>query len=183
MTLVPGNPGSWYSQAISASTKDFQMTPNHDTGSARTRPADSTEARLQRARELFYHGLPRLMGVEPREVSAERVTATLRVQPMHLNRNGRVGGGVLMAMADVMGAVGAVANRPPGYSGGTIESKTNFLAAAVGPELSAQSIPLHTGRTTSVWQTTIRNADGRTVAIVTQTQIALARANGPDSRA
>ena len=35
------------------------------------------------------------------------------------------------------------------------------------------SIPLHIGRTTSVWQTTIRNPDGSRVAIVTQTQIAI----------
>jgi 1,4-dihydroxy-2-naphthoyl-CoA hydrolase len=152
------------------------MSPDDDTRTAAgTPPGDSIEARLQRARELFDHGLPRLIGVEPQEVSADRVTATLQVKPIHLNRNGRVGGGVLMAMADVMGAVGAVANRPAGYSGGTIESKTNFLAAAVGPVLNAVSVPLHTGRTTSVWQTTLCNADGRTVAIVTQTQIALAR--------
>jgi uncharacterized protein (TIGR00369 family) len=70
-----------------------------------------------------------------------------------------------------MGAAGAVANRPPGYRGGTIESKTNFFAAGTGPVLSAVSIPLHIGRTTTVWQTTITNPDGRMVAIVTQTQI------------
>jgi hypothetical protein len=66
-----------------------------------------------------------------------------------------------------------VANRPPGYSGGTIESKTNFFAAGLPPVLKAVSIPLHIGRTTSVWQTTIRNVDGSRVAIVTQTQIAI----------
>jgi hypothetical protein len=35
------------------------------------------------------------------------------------------------------------------------------------------SIPLHIGRTTSVWQTTISNADGAMVAMVTQTQISV----------
>jgi acyl-coenzyme A thioesterase PaaI-like protein len=39
--------------------------------------------------------------------------------------------------------------------------------------LSAISVPLHIGRTTSVWQTTIRNADGALVAMVTQTQISV----------
>jgi acyl-coenzyme A thioesterase PaaI-like protein len=39
--------------------------------------------------------------------------------------------------------------------------------------LSAVCIPLHVGRTTSVWQTTIRNSDGSMVAMVTQTQIAV----------
>ena len=92
---------------------------------------------------------------------------------MHRNYRGNVNGGALMAFADALGACGAVANRPPGYSGGTIESKTNFFSASLGPVLHAVSIPLHIGRTTSVWQTTIRNPDGSRVAIVTQTQIAI----------
>jgi acyl-coenzyme A thioesterase PaaI-like protein len=39
--------------------------------------------------------------------------------------------------------------------------------------LRAVSVPLHIGRTTMVWQTTIRNPDRKVVAIVTQTQIVL----------
>jgi uncharacterized protein (TIGR00369 family) len=95
------------------------------------------------------------------------------VKREHINRGGRVGGGVLMAMADVMGAAGSVAHRPAGYRGGTIESKTNFFSAAKGPMLRAVCIPLHVGRTTSVWQTMINDDDGRMVAMVVQTQVAL----------
>ena len=72
-----------------------------------------------------------------------------------------------------MGAAGSVAHRPPGYRGGTIESKTNFFSAAKGPLLRGVCIPLHVGRTTSVWQTSIMDADGRVVAMVVQTQVAL----------
>jgi uncharacterized protein (TIGR00369 family) len=104
----------------------------------------------------------------------------MAIAPMHLNLNGRVNGGAIMAFADALGAVGAVAHRPPGYRGGTIESKTNFFAAGVGPVLHAVSIPLHVGRTTSVWQTTIRNADGRMVAVVTQTQISVPASDSAD---
>lgn len=136
---------------------------------------DTTASRVKTARALFRIGLPHVLGVRPVTVTQKKVTATMRVKPMHLNRNKRVGGGVLMAFADVMGAAGAVANRPPGYSGGTIESKTNFFGAARGPVLTAVCVPLHIGRTTSVWQTTIRNQDGKITAIVTQTQIALPR--------
>ena len=39
--------------------------------------------------------------------------------------------------------------------------------------LKAVSIPLHIGRTTSVWQTTVSNVDGSMVAMVTQTQVSL----------
>jgi uncharacterized protein (TIGR00369 family) len=142
--------------------------------------SDTPALRPKNARALFRTGLPHALGVRPVNVTPAKITAILRVKPAHLNRSRRVGGGVLMAMADVMGAAGAVANRPPGHSGGTIESKTNFFGAAQGPLLSAVCVPLHRGRTTSVWQTTIRNPDGRVVAIVTQTQIALPRQSEPE---
>jgi 1,4-dihydroxy-2-naphthoyl-CoA hydrolase len=118
-------------------------------------------------------GMPRTLGVRVVSVSKKKVVGEMKVRPMHRNYRGNVNGGALMAFGDVLGACGAVANRPPGYSGGTIESKTNFFSAGLGPVLHAVSIPLHIGRTTSVWQTTIRNPDRSRVAIVTQTQIAI----------
>ena len=125
------------------------------------------------ARGVFDYGLPVMMGVRVLEVGPERVTAELQVKREHFNRNGRVGGGVLMAMADVMGAAGSVMHRPDGYRGGTLESKTNFFSAARGPVLTGVCVPLHIGRTTSVWQTSITDTDGRMVAMVVQTQMAL----------
>ena len=116
-------------------------------------------------------GMPRALGIRVVSLTRKKVIGEMRVKPIHLNHNGRVNGGAIMTFADVLGAVGAVANRPLGYRGGTIESKSNFFVAGTGPVLSAVSIPLHIGRTTTVWQTTIKNPDGRAVAIVTQTQI------------
>lgn len=143
-------------------------------------PKDTAALQLKSARDLFRVGLPHAIGVRPVSVTRKKITATLRVKPMHLNRNRNVGGGALMTMADVMGAAGGVANRPLNYTGGTIESKTNFFSAAQGPVLTAVCVPLHRGRTTTVWQTTIRNPDGRVVAIVTQTQITLLRKTASD---
>ena len=139
---------------------------------ARRKPAPSAKA-LDEARAVFDFGLPVMLGVRALEVGPELVTAEMDVKREHINRGGRVGGGVLMAMADVMGAAGSVAHRPAGYRGGTIESKTNFFSAAKGPVLRGVCVPLHVGRTTSVWQTTITDTDGRTVAMVVQTQVAL----------
>lgn len=130
-------------------------------------------ARMAAVNPVMKGGIPRALGIRIVSLTRKKVIGEMRVKPIHLNHNGRVNGGAIMAFADVLGAVGAVANRPPGYRGGTIESKTNFFAAGTGPVLSAVSIPLHIGRTTTVWQTTIKNPDGRAVAIVTQTQIML----------
>ncbi len=130
-------------------------------------------ARAAAVSPVMKGGMPRALGIRIVSLTAKKVVGEMPIKPMHLNQNGRVNGGAIMAFADVLGAAGAVLNRPPGHRGGTIESKANFFAAGTGPVLSAVSIPLHIGRTTTVWQTTIKNPDGRAVAIVTQTQIML----------
>jgi len=110
----------------------------------------------------------RLTGLAPKKVEAE-----MALLPRHLNHNGRVNGGAIMAFADLLGAIGAAMHRPAHHRGGTLESKTNFFASGSGPAIAGICVPLHVGRTTSVWQTTVTNADGRTIAIVTQTQMSL----------
>ena len=122
---------------------------------------------------VLKSGMPRALGVRLVSINKRKVVAEMRVKPMHINRSGRVNGGALMAFADVMGAAGTVHNLPPDHRTGTLESKTNFFRAGEGPVLRAVSVPLHIGRTTMVWQTTIRNPDGKVAAIVTQTQIVL----------
>lgn len=124
----------------------------------------------------FGGGLPRAMGVKITFASKRKIVAELPVTPVVLNRNARANGGALMAFADCIGAAGTVMNLPEGYLTTTLESKTNFLGAGVGPILKAVSIPLHVGKTTMVWQTTISNSgDGSCVAIITQTQIVIPR--------
>jgi uncharacterized protein (TIGR00369 family) len=43
----------------------------------------------------------------------------------------------------------------------------------VNTRVVAESVPLHKGRTTQVWQTTIRTEAGKLCAVVTQTQMIL----------
>ena len=132
------------------------------------------------APRVLKSGMPRALGVRLVSISKKKVVAVMPVKPMHINRAGRVNGGALMAFADVMGAAGTVANLPPGHRTGTLESKTNFFRAGNGPVLRAVSIPLHIGRTTMVWQTTISNPDRSIVAIVTQTQIVIPAKQSPE---
>jgi uncharacterized protein (TIGR00369 family) len=84
-------------------------------------------------------------------------------------------GGAIMAFADTVGAAATIINLPEGAQGtATIESKTNFIAAAkAGITLRAAATPVHRGRRTQVWQTRIETAEGKLVAIVTQTQMVL----------
>jgi len=84
-------------------------------------------------------------------------------------------GGALMALADTAAAMGTAVSLPDGASGTTtIESKTNFIGAAVpGTRLIAIATPVHRGRQTQVWQTRIETEAGRLVAVVSQTQMVL----------
>lgn len=129
---------------------------------------------LARAKQVVSRGgMAKNLGVRLISVTKKQVRAEMLVKARHLNRTGRVNGGALMAFADALGATGTVANLPPNHRTTTLESKTNFFAAGEPPKLIATSRPLHIGRTTMVWQTTIRNADKRLVAVVTQTQMVL----------
>jgi len=116
----------------------------------------------------------KLLGIRFTEASRERVTAELTVRPELCTRPDVLHGGALMAFADTLGAAATILNLPDGAGTTTIESKTNFLAAApLGATVTGESVPLHRGRRTMVWQTTIKNADGSKAAIVTQTQMVI----------
>ena len=84
-------------------------------------------------------------------------------------------GGAVMAVADTLGAIGAFLNLPEGHkTTTTIESKTNFLRSAPrDSKVVAECLPLHVGRRMSVWQTTLRNEEDKSIAVVTQTQMVL----------
>jgi uncharacterized protein (TIGR00369 family) len=116
----------------------------------------------------------RLIGMTFVSAAPDRVVATLTIRDDLCTRPAVAHGGVLMAFADTMGAAATVLNLPEGASTTTIESKTNFLAAApLGSEVVGEVAPIHRGRTTMVWQTKISTGAGRLIAVVTQTQLVL----------
>jgi 1,4-dihydroxy-2-naphthoyl-CoA hydrolase len=128
---------------------------------------------LERLRQL---PLPfaRLLGIEFLSASPERVTAEMLVRPELCTVNSTIHGGAIMAFADTLGAAGTVLNLLAGAGTTTIESKTNFLAAApAGAKLLGETTPVHRGRRTMVWQTRLTLENGRAVALVTQTQMVL----------
>jgi uncharacterized protein (TIGR00369 family) len=120
-----------------------------------------------------------LVGIEILEATTEHVVGRIMLGPQHSNGGDRVHGGAIMSLADTVGAIATVLNLPPDTVTTTIESKTNFLAAGRGAYLLAEATPLHVGRRTMVWQTTIRDAEDRRVAVVTQTQLVLPRVQRP----
>jgi uncharacterized protein (TIGR00369 family) len=128
--------------------------------------------------------LPKALGIEIIESGKSRVVAQLSLDGRHLNEMGAVQGGIIMAAADIAGALGATFNLPNGYMTTTLESKSHFFAKGSGNLLWAESEPIHLGRTTSVWRALIWRGssmgDRRKISEVTQTQFNLAIGGGAE---
>jgi 1,4-dihydroxy-2-naphthoyl-CoA hydrolase len=126
------------------------------------------------ALQRLMPGLPQLLGLRVVRAEADLVVAELTVRPEICTLGDTIHGGAIMAFADTVGAMGTVMNLREGQGTTTVESKTNFFAGAkIGTTLTAESVPLHRGRRTQVWETRITNPDGRLIAKITQTQMVL----------
>jgi 1,4-dihydroxy-2-naphthoyl-CoA hydrolase len=125
-------------------------------------------------RALSHSAVALTLGLTFTHVTRDRVAAELPARAELANRKNILSGGVLMALADILGGTAASANLPPGASTTTIESKTNFFASVqLGDTVFAECTPLHRGRSTMVWQTRITRGDSKLVALVTQTQLVM----------
>ena len=118
--------------------------------------------------------LGELLGIRFVETSPERVVAELAIRDELRTVGGALHGGTLMAFADTVGATATILNLPAGASGTTtLESKTNFFAAGRSGIVRAESVPLHRGKRTMVWQTRITDEAGRLLSMTIQTQMVL----------
>jgi uncharacterized protein (TIGR00369 family) len=118
-------------------------------------------------------GLVKHLGIRFIETEKDRVIAELEIRPELLTTTGAVHGGTLMAFADTIGAAGTVVNLTEGQSTATLESKTNFFAAARSGMVRAEATPLHKGKRTHVWQTRVTDATGKLLSLTIQTQVIL----------
>lgn len=115
----------------------------------------------------------RALGVRVTAAGPDEVRGHLDWAAELCTAGGVLHGGALMAFADSVGAICAFLNLPPGAGTSTLESKTNLFRAVRSGRVHATSTPLHVGRTTIVVQTDLRGAEGKRVALVTQTQAVL----------
>jgi len=127
-------------------------------------------AKLQSIRLPFAD----LIGIRFTSAALDRITGEMDVREDLCTRPDILHGGVIMSFADTLGAAATVLNLQTGAGTTTLESKTNFIASApLGAKILGECTPIHRGRRTQVWQTRITLEDGRLVALVTQTQMAL----------
>ena len=118
-----------------------------------------------------------MLRAEPREVEAR-----IKLKPEFMAPNGYLHAGTVVSMADTCCGYGCVASLPEGKVGFTTsELKSNFLRSA-GPDDALVCVAqlAHGGRTTQVWDATVRReSDMKVLALFRCTQYLLA---GSDAR-
>jgi uncharacterized protein (TIGR00369 family) len=88
--------------------------------------------------------------------------------------NGYLHAATVVGLADSACGYGCIASLPGGASGfTTIELKTNFLGTALAGTLLCESQRVHGGRTTQVWDATVRDDSDKTIALFRCTQLLL----------
>jgi 1,4-dihydroxy-2-naphthoyl-CoA hydrolase len=118
--------------------------------------------------------LPGLLGVQIDEIEVGRVRMHLALRPELLAPNGYLHAGTVVALADSTCGYGCIASLPDGATGfTTIELKTNFLATALEGVITCESRLVHGGRTTQVWDATVKDEAGKTLALFRCTQLLL----------
>jgi uncharacterized protein (TIGR00369 family) len=112
----------------------------------------------------------RVLGLELIEASPERVTGRLSWREDLCTAGGVIHGGVLMSLADSLGALCAYLNLPEGAGTSTISSTTNFLRGLREGDAAATARPLRVGRSVIVVQTEVHDPAGELLAHTVQAQ-------------
>jgi 1,4-dihydroxy-2-naphthoyl-CoA hydrolase len=109
---------------------------------------------------------PGLFGIRITEIAPDALRAEMPIGPNHLQPRGILHGGVSVVLAETLGSLATILALPPGKVAVGMEINANHLAPVPpGQTVTAECRPLHTGRTTQVWQTEIRRADGRLACV------------------
>ncbi|MBX3607223.1 MAG: PaaI family thioesterase [Piscinibacter sp.] len=133
------------------------------------------EITVQSLNERSHGALPGHLGVEVTALEAGRLEARLVVRPHHMAPNGYLHAGTVVSLADTAAGYACVAHLPDGAAGfTTVELKTNLLGTEREGAIACTATLLHGGRSTQVWDATVRRErDGQVIAVFRCTQMIL----------
>ena len=127
---------------------------------------------LNKAATESFVGLigARVVGTDDGEVTME-----LQIEKKHLTFHGYLHAGCIVTLADTAAGFGCLNKLPEGAdSFTTLELKCNMLGTAREGKIEAVARCIHAGRSTQVWDSTIRNyASGKVIAEFRCTQMLL----------
>jgi len=132
------------------------------------------ELTLAQLEEMGSFGFPGLLGIDFQEAGEGFCRASLELEPKHMAPNGYLHAGTVVGLADSACGYGCILNLPEGATGfTTIELKTNFLRSAREGTIECEARMVHGGRTTQLWDATVSDPEGRTMALFRCTQLIL----------
>jgi uncharacterized protein (TIGR00369 family) len=105
------------------------------------------------------------LGIEILEASPQTVVAEMEVTPRLHQPFGYLHGGASVALAETVASIGAYLAAPEGHTSFGLEINANHLRSMQSGKLRATGTPLHSGRSTAVWNIELRDEQGRLVCI------------------
>ncbi len=115
--------------------------------------------------QLQQESLVSTLGIRVLEATPERVVAEMDVTPKTHQPFGFLHGGASVSLAETVASIGAFLAAPEGHTSFGLEINANHLRSMREGKLTATATPLHSGRTTAVWNIEIRDEQGRLVCI------------------
>jgi len=126
--------------------------------------------------EVLAGTYPGQLGIEVLAATVSGARGRLVAEERHLHPGGFVHGGVWVSLADTVAAWSTIPNLPQGANFSTAEMKVNlFGIARAGDVLEAESLPLHVGRRTQMWEVRV-SVGGKLAALFVCTQVLVEQA-------
>jgi 1,4-dihydroxy-2-naphthoyl-CoA hydrolase len=132
---------------------------------------DLTLAQLNEAGASLFPGH---IGVEIQTVEDGIVRGRMELADRHLAPNGYLHAAAVIGLADTACGYGCILSLPEGGIGfTTIELKTNFLRSVRTGVITCEAKLVHGGRATQIWDATVSDPGGRSMALFRCTQLIL----------
>lgn len=114
------------------------------------------------------------LGIEFLEVGDDFIRARVPVDTRTVQPHGILHGGVSVVLAETLGSCGAAGCVPPGQRVVGLDINANHIRSASQGWVTGIAKPIHTGRTTQVWQIDMSNDAGQLTCVSRITMAVLA---------
>jgi 1,4-dihydroxy-2-naphthoyl-CoA hydrolase len=131
-----------------------------------SRMSDKNRAILEQLRAKATSNLADTLGITLRELTAERVVATMPVDQRTMQPFGLLHGGASVALAETVASLAGAMNVDLEHQAVVgIEINANHLRAKRDGVVTATATPVHVGRSTHVWAIRIVDETDRAICI------------------
>jgi len=123
----------------------------------------------------------RHLGIEFLEVGDDFIRGRAPVDTRTRQPYGILHGGVSVVLAETLGSCGAAYSVPPGHRAVGLDINANHLRSVSEGWVTGTARPVHTGRSTHVWQIELVDGQGRLTCVSRITMAILAPTAGATS--